>query len=1620
MERKADEKALRLIRYLEEVTAMRSKVVRLIEDYQSVLWLDDIPHEKGCFTHAWGPSDKEPDIWVEVTKQEEPKLTDVPEECEEWIDDPQSLYDTSRIPGLRESITVVETFSGEQEGDESEEVEIERIEYLEKMPQISELWKEYVESEWKPWAERHKRWQKVQNVYSKLFTIHQEQLKLGEEYEFVLGIGLLLWKLPNGQVVKRHLITAKASLHFEAHLGRFVVGPQEVGEHLCLETDMLDIQNIPLQAVEPAENKLDTTEGNPWDNSTIMIVLHALANSLSLDGTGAYHETEFRAPSFPENRLAVFYAPALISRKRSLRGLQQLLMKIRSHVDGGGDVPPEFSDLAEGARGRRQATDSTDKPGKEAGSELPEEIYFPASTNAEQLSIVNRLDHSTGVVVQGPPGTGKSHTIGNLIAHLLASGDRLLVTAKTPRALKVLQEKIHEKIRPLCINFIGDTSDERHSLEQSVQAVLAKHDSWNQDDQNRKLSELEQGLEDLKRERARLEHRIGSIREKDTKTQSLIDGMYVGTAARIAERIGKESAHYGWFHDAVEYDTQFDLDVDLLRKLHRQLKELPNRDASNCQQTLPVVGDDVPSVTELEGLIEEETELKRLTDVAYDPKNADNLHLLASADRRFIRALLANLESLKCGVENIKRRPMPWIDSAVTDMLSDNDTPWKELYDVTSESLLGLRARAREVSEESFDIPSGVETRKVIEDAKTVMTNLAMRGRLKGLFFTPKSMKERRYIYEDVRVNGSLCTSQGKLRKLLKILEVIRDIDYVWDMWKGKADRKPGPLPLQVAQQEELCEALGQVVKIYELLESAKKSVASISGLAEPKWHEPGSLDALIVLCRTLFAGNDLMQVQGKIKEYEGRLSLVAMARDGNTIAARLLSCIETRDAVQYAHCVQELDALLAERERIEWIKSTISLLEGKVPILTQELKNTATDKIWPSRLNTLESAWNWRRVNHWLENYIDEDHLELCESRLNDLDVEIRETRALIAEIQAWTFCLTRMTDTHRRSLVGWEAAVRRLGKGTGKYVSQYRKDAQKHLRKCHDAIPAWIMPLHRVYETVDAVPGLFDTIIVDEASQCGLEALPLTFLCKRLLVVGDDEQISPDAVGYNIGAVHRLMRKYLYDFEYPDSFHVASSLFDHAKLRFGMGKIVLREHFRCMPEIIRFSNDLCYSKTPLIPLRQYPPKRLAPIKSTQVTSGHKEGATGNAINRPEAEAIVERIVGMCHDEKYDGKTMGVIALLGHAQARLIEEVLLKEIGPEEYQSRNIICGGPYSFQGDERDIIFLSMVIAPNAPIGVLAKDDHRRRLNVAASRAKDQMWLFHSVTPEMLSTKCYRRKLLEFFLNGGADILTESLGEQAQTLRTKANTANRTLEKPPKPFDSWFEVDVILDIASKGYRVIPQYEFAGKRIDIVVEGQRAKLAVECYGDFWHGPDKYEEDNIRKRQLERCGWVFHIVRECEYYANPIAAVDKVLQKCALMGIQPASIETEVSEAPKATGFNEETDSESEEEFNDSSEEHAGRDEVRPVDAHAALRLKPAYLRSAIVRVLKRRPNYSCVLEKLPGYILKEWDIRTRGAPRQRFAGKVKRSAKSLDATGRVEIYKSKNVRIKLVTTGR
>jgi very-short-patch-repair endonuclease len=328
-------------------------------------------------------------------------------------------------------------------------------------------------------------------------------------------------------------------------------------------------------------------------------------------------------------------------------------------------------------------------------------------------------------------------------------------------------------------------------------------------------------------------------------------------------------------------------------------------------------------------------------------------------------------------------------------------------------------------------------------------------------------------------------------------------------------------------------------------------------------------------------------------------------------------------------------------------------------------------------------------------------------------------------------------------------------------------------------------------------------------------------------------------------------------------------------------------------MPEIIQFSNNLCYRTEPLVPVRQFGAGRLAPTVLTRhITSGYLMPGRRNQ-NQPEAEAIVEQIVRCCDDRAYDGKTMGVISLVGEEQAKLIERMLTQRLGPEQMEARRLDCGDAYAFQGAERDVMFLSLVAAPDPTRRIATQTDEatKRRFNVAASRARDQMWLFHTALLSDLNSKeDLKYRLLDYCLNPHLEPAAGAGGLSLEELIRRA-AERLTAETPPPPFDSWFEVDVFIRLAQAGYRVLPQYELGGYRVDLLVEGMRGRIAVECDGDQWHGPDRFDEDASRQRDLERCGLHFVRVRGTAFCRDPEATLALVFAELDRNKVRPEGV---------------------------------------------------------------------------------------------------------------------------------
>jgi very-short-patch-repair endonuclease len=255
--------------------------------------------------------------------------------------------------------------------------------------------------------------------------------------------------------------------------------------------------------------------------------------------------------------------------------------------------------------------------------------------------------------------------------------------------------------------------------------------------------------------------------------------------------------------------------------------------------------------------------------------------------------------------------------------------------------------------------------------------------------------------------------------------------------------------------------------------------------------------------------------------------------------------------------------------------------------------------------------------------------------------------------------------------------------------------------------------------------------------------------------------------------------------------------------------------------------------------------------------------------VNHAEAQAIVNEIKTILTDPIFDGRSIGVVTLLGTAQAACIHKLVSDQISPMEIVARKIAIGPPPVFQGRERDIMMVSMVLGPGDKAAA-NRADMQQRFNVALSRARDRMYLFRSVMDSDFS---------EESLNG------KVIGHFKQPFRHDAKKVQSLRDR----CESGFEMEMFDELVKRGYRVEPQVRSGSYRIDFVVEGNEGRrLAIECDGDRFHGPGQWQADMARQRVLERAGWTFWRCFASSFVWRREAVLNDLFQTLDKLGIEP------------------------------------------------------------------------------------------------------------------------------------
>jgi transcription elongation GreA/GreB family factor/very-short-patch-repair endonuclease len=521
--------------------------------------------------------------------------------------------------------------------------------------------------------------------------------------------------------------------------------------------------------------------------------------------------------------------------------------------------------------------------------------------------------------------------------------------------------------------------------------------------------------------------------------------------------------------------------------------------------------------------------------------------------------------------------------------------------------------------------------------------------------------------------------------------------------------------------------------------------------------------------------------------------------------------------------------------------------------------------------------AWDWAAAQAYLRSIDKRGTMRALAEERAMLDANISKSfEKLVRERTFYALALS-MTGPVRAALMMFATALRQMGTGRGVGAARHRRAARQAMSACYSGVPCWIMPSWRVAEQLPGEVGTFDLVIMDEASQSDVKEVTTLLRGKKILVVGDDKQVSPSAAFIENAKIDRLERTYLANQPFKTLLLPGSSLYDLAKVMFPDKFVMLREHFRCVEPIIQFSTQF-YTEA-LIPLRiPTPQERLdPPLIDIYVSDGRR---SGDKINRREAEVIIEEIKHIVttpslatRGEPDTFRTIGVISLIGAKQAGLINRLVLEELGEEIVARHKIACGDSATFQGNERDIVFLSMVADPTQKQAQTATH-FEQRFNVAMSRARDRLYLVRSVREEQLNPKDLKAKVIRHM----RDPMPSRVGISADAMER---------------CDSDFEREILGQLINRGYRVTPQVGAMGFSIDMVVEGDgNQRLAIECDGDKYHGPERWADDMSRQRVLERVGWKFWRCWSSSYTVAKGECLAELFDTLDRHGIRPCSAE--------------------------------------------------------------------------------------------------------------------------------
>ncbi|MEK7469880.1 MAG: AAA domain-containing protein [Planctomycetota bacterium] len=1325
---------------------------------------------------------------------------------------------------------------------------------------------DYLDSEWRPWAEREKPRRRSIQLYSKLFTLKQ-QLEGGiveSQIELVWGAGICVWNC-DGMRVAYPLVTRLVELALDPENGNLKVRPRQADARL--EIDWCSgVENCEVSVLEKTAKDhfaAVTTTFSPFDQSTFESLLRSAATTL--DAHGVYWPetvpSEDRSIPDADEHLKVTNTWVVFARPRTQGVFLQDLEKLKEAIqesEGKEELPPAVKALVTDPETTSREIDLPEFRGLsvayagESGSSSPKskvrDLYFPKAFNDEQVRIVQLLEVFNGVVVQGPPGTGKTHTIANVICHFLANGKRVLVTSMKDPALAVLQEQLPEEIRPLSIALLASEHGGMKQFEHAIHKIASEVQSLDLGATKREILRLQERIEALHGSLAGIDRKISDWARRNL-AKIRLDDQEIDPQDAAREVVSNE-ALLGLIPDEIGVAPTFaprfsDSEIVQLREARREL----GIDIDYLHASLP----QLVEFPEARALLDAHVDLCELEKLKLGIERGEVPTLADSGPDTLARAanLAVLVETLRGLREEVVRANQAWTNDARENLRRKEKA---ELFKMLE--ALGAELNAESAAQKSF-LARPVETPGEVErdlEVRAAIGNLAEGRSPFGLIAGLLGKSEQKRRLRGILILGNPPASAADWRQVLAFLDHLQRLRALALRWNQlAAPIGLAPVPGDAAEGGlKAAELYGLYAKVRAIVQ-AESDLRDQAVRVFPRWphhrlvsEDAEKLDDLERALRHHLAKNRLANVWNTM----GRFSKVLDGRQGRVVEdlRRFLKETLGNSQVSEATLQSTWSALMTELSRVLALKSALATVRDVCALIedsgasqfAESLRQPLQGAHDPLLPDNLKSVWRVRRLASHLDSIDAHLALKKLAREREELSTDLARAYRDIVGKRTWLNLTQNASHSVRAALQGYLNAIMKIGKGTGKRAVRYRQDARKAAELANPAVPAWIMPHYRVSESLPPRIGCFDLVVIDEASQSDLTALPAMLRAKKILVVGDDKQVSPEGVGLEEDKVRNLMGRFLADQvpTFGPQMAPDRSMYDLFKVVFAGSSVTLKEHFRCVTSIIEYSKREFYNHE-LRPLRI--PRASERLDPPLIDVVVENGFRTEDVNLPEVRFIVDEIRHIVADPRMKDRSIGVVSLLADKQAFAVWERLTAEVGPDVIRRHQIACGDARTFQGKERDIMFLSMVSAPNDVGAPPTRATFEQRFNVAASRARDRMYLVRSVGPENLSdADKLRRSLIAHFSSPFAQD------------EVRAADLRKLCESP-------FEREMYDELISRGYLVTPQVGVGQYRIDLVVEGGNdERLAIECDGDQYHGADQWASDMRRQRVLERAGWVF------------------------------------------------------------------------------------------------------------------------------------------------------------------